>query len=1217
MMCDCKEKENLNAMKFLERPKGLRKKPGYQLLGLALLTAAVSVCMLLVPTQTASAFGNGGPVTGIAGKCLENKDGTVAAGNKIQLGTCDSSTKQVWQWQGDMSMRVQDYCLDVQNSGTSPGAIVQLWSCNGTGAQRWYRVGNTLKNPNSNLCLDTVGGASANGTGVQISTCNGSAASQQWNIPSEALVKTPLFDGAAHNPLPPGPYHTPTPTITLDYSQMPQWGDYMEQVAKPFIEAWWPAMVDRYSYPEHGAMTSFTVSIDPTLAVNTFASTFGAEHSIKINPGQHGYVTRQAGMQGTIIHEMDHLMVYNDARASSGMPKWLREGLADHASFNFYGEPRPTGIGNDDTLTMGYFPVVQLLERAETESGNTFLKALSNNAWNGTFNYNLFKQVSGSTPAEHWRAIFNDVKATEVGTFVNSISGNCLDVPNFNSTSGVRVQVVSCNGSDAQAWMHKVKPGNTSGVITGYQGICIGVQGNGTAAGTAVELQNCNSGSNAGQKWELVGGTIRNPNSGKCLQTVNGSQAVGALLEIAVCSGSVEQQWTPPPVVKAPVTSVTSKVLYPATFPDGQQGIGTTDAKGNGYNRVLTAPAGNAYGKPNLSPNGTKVAFYQTVNGQQTSALRIANADGTSNTQLTTSGYFISTSAPQPLWSADNAKILVAVTPTGQTATDKQWIWLWVNADGSGQQVVSSTVIGGTPFAVANNKIYYVNGTVVGTQLCSANSSDGSGQACFGQASVPKAVALSPAADRVASLASGTTTGIQLTSVGGSTTSTISLSSLGSGLTNVTNVVWIPNTTRIAFQATVGGRNAWYVVDALSPAQINKLNIDAANPISWYANGAPELTYGSFTALAPFRITDTRAGYGGLNAGKTLTPGGTLDIQVAGLGGVPAEGASAAVLNITAPLPTSNGYLTAYPAGTTRPVASTVNTTSGKIVNNQTTVGLGTDGKVSIYNYLGNTEIVVDVVGYYSATGGTFTPTAPKRIIDSREGSGVPLSANATRDVQITGVQGIPSNAVGVVADVTQVGATAANFLTLYPSGTTAPTASSLSYSANEILTKEVTVKLGSNGALTIKNGPSGASTSHFIIDVVGYYTADMSGMAYAPINPTRIADTRAGLGYPYAGQPLGHGATKLFAISSSVMPANATGVVNNLTIASATNPTYLTAFPANVATVPSATSVTYVSPVGFNESTVSLSGGPSSGFKVYNLAGTTEVVIDSLGYYY
>ncbi|MEV6492100.1 ricin-type beta-trefoil lectin domain protein, partial [Actinoplanes sp. NPDC051633] len=69
-------------------------------------------------------------------------------------------------------------CLDVPGGNFADGVRVQMYTCNGTAAQRWESVGGTLRTSN-NKCLDVAWGSTASGTPVQIVTCNGNAA-QQW-----------------------------------------------------------------------------------------------------------------------------------------------------------------------------------------------------------------------------------------------------------------------------------------------------------------------------------------------------------------------------------------------------------------------------------------------------------------------------------------------------------------------------------------------------------------------------------------------------------------------------------------------------------------------------------------------------------------------------------------------------------------------------------------------------------------------------------------------------------------------------------------------------------------------------------------------------------------------------------------------------------------------------------------------------------------------------
>ncbi|MHB8342496.1 MAG: hypothetical protein ACYDB7_15200, partial [Mycobacteriales bacterium] len=74
--------------------------------------------------------------------------------------------------------------------------------------------------------------------------------------------------------------------------------------------------------------------------------------------------------------------------------------------------------------------------------------------------------------------------------------------------------------------------------------------------------------------------------------------------------------------------------------------------------------------------------------------------------------------------------------------------------------------------------------------------------------------------------------------------------------------------------------------------------------------------------------------------------------------------ATAVAVNITAVGPTGVGYLEAFPDGTTRPVASTVNYTPGETTANFQVVALGSNGKLDLYSANSSVNVVIDVVGY-------------------------------------------------------------------------------------------------------------------------------------------------------------------------------------------------------------------------------------------------------------
>jgi hypothetical protein len=153
-------------------------------------------------------------------------------------------------------------------------------------------------------------------------------------------------------------------------------------------------------------------------------------------------------------------------------------------------------------------------------------------------------------------------------------------------------------------------------------------------------------------------------------------------------------------------------------------------------------------------------------------------------------------------------------------------------------------------------------------------------------------------------------------------------------------------------------------------------------------------------------------------------------------------------------------------------------------------VPVGTGGKVSIYNLAGNTDVLADVVGYYTAPGvsvaggGVFHAMAPNRFLDTRK-TGNPVGPDGTAALQVTGREGIPADAVGVVMNVTATNTTEAGFLTVFPAGATRPTTSNLNFVPAQTVPNLVMSKLGTGGVVSIYNF---AGTTDVVADVVGWY---------------------------------------------------------------------------------------------------------------------------------
>jgi hypothetical protein len=97
-----------------------------------------------------------------------------------------------------------------------------------------------------------------------------------------------------------------------------------------------------------------------------------------------------------------------------------------------------------------------------------------------------------------------------------------------------------------------------------------------------------------------------------------------------------------------------------------------------------------------------------------------------------------------------------------------------------------------------------------------------------------------------------------------------------------------------------------------------------------------------------------------------IGPGGTLDVDLTHLARVPSSGVKAVAVNVTAIFPSAPTYLTVWPTGDARPGTSNLNAGPGQVIPNLVIAKVGAGGKISIFNLNGNTDVAVDVVGYFS-----------------------------------------------------------------------------------------------------------------------------------------------------------------------------------------------------------------------------------------------------------
>ncbi len=124
-----------------------------------------------------------------------------------------------------------------------------------------------------------------------------------------------------------------------------------------------------------------------------------------------------------------------------------------------------------------------------------------------------------------------------------------------------------------------------------------------------------------------------------------------------------------------------------------------------------------------------------------------------------------------------------------------------------------------------------------------------------------------------------------------------------------------------------------------------------------------------FVAMTPCRLVDTRTGQGfsGAFGPPSLAgnaPGRAFPIPSSTTCSIPSL-AQAYSFNVTVVPGNSVGFITAYPAGQTQPLAATLVWQPNVVVSNAAIVAAGTGGSVDVYANAG-TDLVVDINGYYA-----------------------------------------------------------------------------------------------------------------------------------------------------------------------------------------------------------------------------------------------------------
>ncbi|HWL42886.1 MAG TPA: SGNH/GDSL hydrolase family protein [Ilumatobacter sp.] len=313
-----------------------------------------------------------------------------------------------------------------------------------------------------------------------------------------------------------------------------------------------------------------------------------------------------------------------------------------------------------------------------------------------------------------------------------------------------------------------------------------------------------------------------------------------------------------------------------------------------------------------------------------------------------------------------------------------------------------------------------------------------------------------------------------------------------------------PGTTAVAVYVSA--------TDTEGPGYITAYPCNRARPLASSANYGPAATRGAvalvpvpggkfclFTKAGAHLLADLQGAFvpatanppGGARLSPLATPQRLVDTRESGRAGadgvltvpVPA-GADAVAVNLTAVGADADGYLTAYPCGTERPTAAAVNHRAREVVAGAAFVPVGPGGTICIYSKATDADVVVDLTATLreGTTGLVFTPSAPTRTIDTRDGTGgwSPVHGQwQTIDARVA-----PAGARAVSGTLTIAGPTAAGYLRAWGCGTQ-PETSNVNAPAGAAFANLVTTGIDADGNLCVL----ARSATATIFDTTGWWT--------------------------------------------------------------------------------------------------------------------------------
>jgi hypothetical protein len=176
---------------------------------------------------------------------------------------------------------------------------------------------------------------------------------------------------------------------------------------------------------------------------------------------------------------------------------------------------------------------------------------------------------------------------------------------------------------------------------------------------------------------------------------------------------------------------------------------------------------------------------------------------------------------------------------------------------------------------------------------------------------------------------------------------------------------------------------------------------------------------------------------------------------------------------------------------------------------------------------------------------GSFVPDGPVRILDTSTGLGGvngPVPPGGVVVLKVAGVVGVPAKGTSaVLMTVTAEQPAKPGTVIAYPDGTVRPQVTDLSFSPGQASSAQVVVPV-LHGKIDLYNGSAGSTGLMAVLS--GYFTTAGTHGLLTAVGPTRILNTRTGLGAPKA--QLGAGKTLRLTVGGvGGVPATGVSAVN------------------------------------------------------------------------